>query len=258
LQTPWRDLLEQAQRAFDDGNVGQALQFCDQAALYSDKGRYEAAFLRSDILQSIGDVRGALSSLESIADPSTPDARVDCARGQALFQLAFFAEAENALKSALRIDPELAEAWFTLGVMSEILGTGQEAEYFRTARKLDSEAFFVPVYHSHEEFQELVQQAANDLPPEVREGLRGVQTIVMDLPHPEDLLAVDPPISPTTFGMLVGIVPADEVSSKPIAQRQRPAILLFKRNLERICRSKEELLQQLRRTLTIETLGEDP
>jgi tetratricopeptide (TPR) repeat protein len=253
LQIPWRDLLEQAQRALDEGDIRQALQFCDQAALHPGKGRYEAAFLRSDILQSMGDMRGALSSLESIADPSKPDARVDCGRGQALFQLALFAEAENALKSALRVDPELAEAWFTLGVMAEILGTGQEAEYFRTARKLDPDAFFVPVYHSYEEFQELVQQAANDLAPEVREGLRGVQTIVMDLPHPEDLLAVDPPISPTTFGMLVGIVPADEVSNKPVAQRQRPAILLFKRNLERMCRSKDELLQQLQRTLTVET-----
>jgi tetratricopeptide (TPR) repeat protein len=249
-------VLNEAQALWEQGDLRAALQVCDKAALQGGKARYEAALLRGDILRDAGDISGALSSYESVADPDLQDARVDCARGLALFELCRFAEAEAALGSAIRGDPANAQAYYTLGLIHELMGTGLESEHFRAARKYDPEHYPAPTYYTHEEFERLVQQAIQHVDPAVREGLRGVQTIIMDLPHPADLQTVQPPISPRTFGMLVGIVLQDEVDAPDITRHQRPAILLFKRNIERVCTSRQDLLEKLARTLAIEA-GED-
>src|SRR5690606_25477836 len=116
-------------------------QLCDRAALSGDDGRYHGALLRGDILLELGDAAAALSAYETVAQLDVPDPELDCARGIALFHLCRLPEAENALRSALRGRPDLPHAWYTLALIAEIRGNGQDPELFRRARMLDPEHY---------------------------------------------------------------------------------------------------------------------
>lgn len=250
----WEDLLEQARLAWEDGRVHDALQLCDRAALMSQPARYGAAILRGDILLDMGDAPGALSSYESVADPSVPDAELDCARGIALFEMARFAEAENALQSAVRGDSKLAEGHFVLGLLAEIVGNGQETEYFRRARRLDPERFPPTPKLSQSDFEAVVEEALERLPERVRLAMRTMPVLVAELPRPEDLKEADPPLSPRAFGMFVALAegPPGVFDDSGPAQ---PAVLLFKRNLERNCSGRDQLVQAIRDTVLEETVA---
>lgn len=247
----WRQLLGEAVAAQHDGRFGDALQLCDRAAMSGDEARYFAALMRGDVLLDLGDPAGALSSYDSVAEPSVPDPELDCARGVALFELARFPEAENALRSALRGDATIAQAHYTLGLIAEILGNGREMEHFRQARRLDPEAFSPTARLSHEEFQAAVDQALLDLPVPVRDATRSIPVLIAEIPQLSDLTQNRPPLSPTLLGLFVGPMPQDTSVLDPPAEQQ-PMILLFKRNLERTCPDRETLMREIRATVAHE------
>lgn len=247
-------LLAEARRALANRRVHDALQLCDRAALQSDDGRYEAARLRGDILLDLGDAKGALSSFDSVADPEVADPSLDCARGLALFELARLAEAENALRSAVRGDADLAEAHFTLGLIAELEGTGEENEHFRRARKLSPERFRPAGRMSTGAFEHAVAAAVVRLPEAVRQALAATPVLIADLPNPRDLVRHPASLSPMTFAMRVAIRalgdPIDDVVP------MKPALLLFKRNIERAYSAVEDVVDAVERTLR-EEFGED-
>jgi tetratricopeptide (TPR) repeat protein len=243
----WEQLLQEARAAWGDEQPHAALQLCDRAALQSAPARHAAALLRGDILLQLGDAAGALSSYDSVANPSVPDASLDCSRGLALFELARFAEAENALSSALRGDPQLAEAHHALGVMSEIMGKGDETEHFRLARRLAPQRFDLAPRLSTEQFESVVQKGLERLPERVRIAMMSMTVLVMEMPRLEDLRELNPPISPQSFGMHVAL------TAGPAATQ--PAVLLFKRNLERACPHEAALVQAVRNTVLEEAVA---
>lgn len=235
-ETTWQSLLEDA-RSLAQEHPLAALQLCDRAALLSDAGRHRAALLRGDILLELGDAAGALSCYESIADLSNKDSEVDCARGLALFHLARFAESENALKSALRDDANLPQAHFALGVMAEISGTGQEVEHFRRARRLDPERFPYAPRLSNADFEKAVEEALLGLPEALREVLQEMVVLVAPMPRLDDLRQDDAPLSPLSKATRVALA-ASYYGVVDETTPPRPAILLFKRNIERACRDR--------------------
>jgi predicted Zn-dependent protease with MMP-like domain len=170
----------------------------------------------------------------------------------ALFELGRFAEAENALHSALRGNEDLAEAWYTLALIAEIQGTGQEVECFRRARKLDPDQYPVRTLMSRQAFEHVVDEAVTSLPGGVRQALVGLPVIIAELPHPDDIRNAEPPLSPLSLGMYVGPPPnlRDTVMDQPDAQQ--PAMVLFKRNLERATLDKQDLVEEIRRTVLYE------
>ncbi len=244
----WEELLDEAERLWRDGKHHDALQLVDKAALASEDGRYHAALLRGDVLLDLGDPLGALSSYESVADPMTPDPDVDAARGIALFELARFPEADNALRSAVRGRPDLAEAHYTLALLYELLGNGREAEHFRIARKLAPDQFPIGAQMSREDFERCIQDAVMELPLTVQKAIEGIPVLVQELPHPDDLKESVPPVSPRCLGLFVGLSPRME-SVLDGASEQQPVILLFKRNLERACDSEDQLVDEIKLTV---------
>jgi predicted Zn-dependent protease with MMP-like domain len=247
----WRELLDEAVELQRDGRFRDALQLCDRAAMSGGEARYFAALMRGDVLLDLGDPLGALSSYDSVAEPSVPDPELDCARGVALFELVRFPEAENALRSALRGDATLAEAHYTLGLIAEILGTGREVEHFRQARRLDPEAYPPHAQLSREAFEAAVEQALLDLPEPVRDATCSTPVLVADVPQLADLTQSQPPLSPTVLGLFVGPMPQETSILDPPAEQQ-PTILLFKRNLERACSDRETLVREIRTTVVHE------
>ncbi len=251
----WQTLLEEA-RSLAQEHPLAALQLCDRAALLSADGRYRAALLRGDILLELGDAAGALSCYESVADITKKDSEVDCARGLALFHLARFAESENALRSALRDNPDLAQAHFALGVMAEVAGTGQEIEHFRRARRLDPTRFFSTPKLSNPEFEKVVEEALLSLPAELREKMEEVLVLVAPVPRLEDLVHEEGSLSPLCKATRVALATSyygeiDEITPP------RPAILLFKRNVERVCRDRDALVAAVATAVRDAALSED-
>lgn len=244
----WNEILDDAERLWRDGRHHDALQQVDKAALASEDARYHAALLRGDVLLDLGDPLGALSSYESVADPMTPDPDVDAARGIALFELARFPEADNALRSALRGRADLAEAHYTLGLLYELLGNGRDIEHFRIARKLAPEQFPPPSQLSRDEFESAIQSAAGELPLSVQRAIEGIPVLVQELPHPDDLREAIPPVSPRCLGLFVGLAPRFR-STLDEGVAEQPVILLFKRNLERACDSRDGLIEEIRLTV---------
>lgn len=247
----WRDLLKQAEEARLQRRYHDALQLSDRAAQQGEDARYHAALIRGDTLLEIGDAASALSTYDSVADPAVPDPELDCARGIALFELAKLPEAENALRSAVRGNPELADAYFTLGLIAEITGTGEETELFRVARRLDAARFPATPQLSRRMFEDLVEEALAELSGEVQAALSTVPVLVADVPHPEDLRRSVPPVPPTSFGMFVGLVELTPQGWRG-NELDPPAILLFKRNLERAFPEPADLVSELRHTVETE------
>jgi predicted Zn-dependent protease with MMP-like domain len=244
----WERLLDQAEDAWTQKRHHDALQLCDRAALLGEDPRYFAALLRGDILLELGDAAGALSSFESVAHPETHDPEVDLSRGVALFELGRLAEAENALKSALRGDANLAEAHYTLGLIAEVSGSGSEAEHFRQARKLDPTTYAPHPSLTREEFERVVEAAVSELPESVKSVIQNVPVLVAELPHPDDLRLAVPPLSPRSLGLFVG-TPPQQGSVLDAPPSEQPTILLFKRNLERACHDRDELIEEIRLTV---------
>jgi predicted Zn-dependent protease with MMP-like domain len=244
----WKDLLDVGVVALGEGRHHDALQLADRAAVQGHEARYFAAMLRGDILLDFGDAAAALSSYDSAAEPGVPDPELDLCRGLCLFELVRLPEAENALRSALRDDPHLAEAHYTLALIAEMSGTGDEVEHFRCARRLEPERFPPAPQLSRAEFEAVVEEALTSLPGTVRDATRSIPVLIAEVALASDLLAADPPLSPRILGMFVGIPPR-EVSVLEPPPEQQPTILLFKRNLERACRDREVLVREVRTTV---------
>lgn len=236
----WRRMLEEANAARRDRRFGDALQLSDRAAQAGEDARYHAALLRGDVMLELGNAAAALSSYEAVADPAVPDPLIDCARGIALFELTRLPEADNALRSAIRGRPDLAEAYYALGLVAELLGTGEDAELFRCARRIDVERFPPVRYLSRPAFEAVVAEAVGALPPTIADIVADLTLLVVEVPRPGDLRRTEPPVSPTALGMLV------EEPDKPDDQ---PVLLLFKRNLERAFCGREQLVAGLRRAV---------
>ena len=245
-EAPWKDLLAKAHTAWQRQRPHDALQLCDRAALLSATGRYAAARLRGDILLELGDAAGALSSYDSVAQPDVADARLDCSRGLALFELVRFAEAHSALRSALRGDPQLAAAHQALGVMAEIVGSGDAALHFRRARRLAPQQYGLSPHLTVAQFEAVVQRALERIPERLRTAMQAMAVLVQELPRLEDLQHATPQVSPQSFGMHV-LLEADEAEAQP-------AVLLFKRNLERACVDETALVQAIRDTVLQEAV----
>lgn len=239
----YKALLLAAKEAWAQTQVHDALQLCDRAALMGDAARHGAALLRGDILLDLGDAAGALSSYDSIADPSVPDSELDAARGMALLELARFAEAENALTSALRGSPDNADVLFALGLIAEMHHSGREVEFFRRARKLDPKRFAATPRLGHEGFEAVVAEALEGLPGPMRQFMTKVPVLVAEVPHPEEIKLPDPPVSPLAFGMWVALT-VDGMTDSAALPRPR-GMLLFKRNLERASSDRAALIEHI-------------
>lgn len=241
-------LVAAARAAVGERRIHDALQLCDRAALRSDEGRYLAARLRGDILLDLGDARGALSSYDSVAEPTVPDPELDLSRGLALFELARLAEADNALRSALRGKPDAAEGHYTLGLIAEMEGSGEQDGYFRRARLLAPGRYPASAKVRPEQFTLAVTAAVAKLDGPTRARLSQTPLLVAEYPNAADLARRSPPISPLAFVMRVAVRTVQVPGQPP--DSSGTALLLFKRNIERAYPEAEAMVRAIGETLS--------
>jgi Flp pilus assembly protein TadD/predicted Zn-dependent protease with MMP-like domain len=174
-------------------------------------------------------------------DPHDREARRE--KGVALFELCKFDQAKAELSKLTAEEPD---AWAEqyLGLIAERARDDvAAAAHFSRAQRLDPDAFKASPAPTASAFAKVVDEEVAKLPPPVRDGLARSSFAVVDLPDVSDLTATDPPLSPGILGLFR---PPPDGSP---AAAEKPAILLYRRNLARAAHNDDELHREVRDTL---------
>jgi predicted Zn-dependent protease with MMP-like domain len=238
--------LEEAWQALEDGEVDLALALArgllttydsDPEILYLAGSSLMEAELPTEAEHYLN---RALSS-----HPAHNDARA--ALSQLLFDTCRFSEARTQVEQLLDADPEDARAHHLASLLAERRGEyARSEEEERMAHRLAPEAFPLPPRFTQEEFDSYVEEAVAALPEEFRESMHNLAVVVEDVPGTSLLNSLESP-TPVILGLFVGTpLPDQSLAELP---RAPDAIYLFKRNLERICESRPELVEEIKITL---------
>ncbi|MBK7860154.1 MAG: metallopeptidase family protein [Archangiaceae bacterium] len=219
------------------------------AMAFNDLGQPQDALERADWV------------LEHVKGHLDPDASYE--KALALFELCRFGEAKGAFTSLLGDAERGAHAHHHLGLLLEREGKLKDAEkHFTTAREKSKDDFPEPVLLTEDEFRNEVKKAIAKLPDDMKRDIRGVPVGTEDLPGTEDLKAVEPPLSPTILGLFRGPPLDEQCTPEPGSAADTPcrSVVLYRKNLARAVKTREELIEQIRVTLLHEVghlRGED-
>lgn len=178
--------------------------------------------------------------------PGDPDAVYE--RGVALYELCRFDEAQRAFERTLALAPDDPWALHQLGLLAERRGDERRAEALLSrARTLAPDEFQPDLPVDERSFRAEVRAAVEALPASERRAISAIPVEIRDLPDDGDLLAVEPPLSPSILGLFRG-PPEDEPCTAADGPRCR-AIVFYRKNLLRFARDRRELGEQVRVTL---------
>jgi predicted Zn-dependent protease with MMP-like domain len=96
-------------------------------------------------------------------------------------------------------------------------------------------------------FCELVDRALAELPPQFDEHLQDLSVDVEDRPDPQTLRSLGLPHPWTLLGLYQGHPLTERSVEQPARFPDR--IVIYQRNVERICRNRAEIIRQVRKTV---------
>jgi predicted Zn-dependent protease with MMP-like domain len=144
------------------------------------------------------------------------------------------------------MDPEAAHAVYHLGLVLERIGpVGEAGRAFAKANALDPERYPLPVDVDETTFRRAAADAFDNLPRSIREYVENVPLLVEDFPSPE--LLAEENLSPQILGIYMG-VPRTEAGANDQPQ-DLTRVILYKKNLEKVCRDEDELVEQIQITV---------
>ncbi len=166
--------------------------------------------------------------------------------------LAFYAGRWKDAEEALRDVDDDAVAAHYLGCALERLGRDEEAdEELARAADLDPERFVEPVRMAETEFKKCLEEAYGELPEPVRALVdRTGEIIVEDFPRQSDVEAGSDPLKLGEYrGADLGASLAHPFSVETSIADAMREVILFKKNLEKVCATRDELLEQIHVTI---------
>lgn len=209
----------------------------------------EVYYLKSKALFYQDQLDGALFLVRRAIKTAGEQGVFRAFEGQILFEMGRFEEARRQLERAVAIEPEAPHSLYYLGLVLERLGDAEEAlRAFTRASSIDADHYPLPATISDEEFERAAREALDGLPRSIREEADRVPLLIEDFPS-EDLIENED-VSPQVLGIFIG-VPRTEAGATD-QPRDLDRIILFKRNLEKACRDEQELVEEIRRTVTHE------
>jgi len=213
-----------------------------------------ALALKAGLEAEVGDVDDARRTLAELPPPDVVLGDADAALEIADLHLAL-GDAELArarLRTLTGVVPDSAEVWHALGCAAADLGDDEEmrAAWKRTwvLDAAPGAAGGERRRFTDEEVGAIAEQALGELPGRARELLRDVPIVIADQPAESD---VDAGVDPRSLGLFNGTPYPD--ASHLGGQPGLTQILIFRRNLERMAGSNEELREEIRTTLLHET-----
>jgi predicted Zn-dependent protease with MMP-like domain/predicted Zn-dependent protease len=226
----------------------------------------EVYYLKSKALFYQDDLEGALFLVRRAAKAGGELGLYCAFEGQALFELGAYADAKRALERGIAIDPDAGHTLYHLGLVLERLedesdspdegesseGSGSmrvgietAAQAFSRANSLEPQQFPLPVTLDDAAFARALDSAVANLPRSIRERIEGVSLQIENFPSLE--LVRGERISPQTLGLFMGVPRTEALLTDQPLDLDR--IILFKKNLEKICQDEEDLIDQIQTTL---------
>jgi tetratricopeptide (TPR) repeat protein len=211
----------------------------------------------------LGESSEALDRADWVLSKLPKDRGAAYERAVALFELCRFAEAKKAFVALLDDTERAAHVHWHLALLLEREGKDEEAKvHFDKARALGADDFPAPVLLTKGEFQAELDRLIAALPTDMRADLSRVPIQAEDLPRLDDLTSNSPPLSPTILGLFRGPPLNEACDDAADAGAGVPcrSIVVYRKNLARAVKTKDELLEQMRVTLLHEVghlRGED-
>ncbi len=235
------------------GEFEQALELCDELLTgrpelpRPDRTlQSEVYYLKAKALFYLDDLEGAVFLVRRALKAAGDQPVYSAFEGQVLFELGRYSEAQRVLEHAVALDPDAAHAVYHYGLVLERAGDPEEASRcFARANALDPHHYPVPAEVSEEFFRGVMDEALANLPRSVRDTMENVPVLVEDFPSVELVQSED--VSPQILGIFVGVprTQASVTDQMPDIDR----IILFKKNLEKICQDREDLIDQIQITV---------
>ena len=238
--------LQDAWNALEEGEVASALATA-RALVGENDADVEAHYLAGSALMEADELEEAEPHLRRALQLAPTDPDVHAALAQLLFELCRFDEARVEAGILLENEPEDPHGHHLSALLSERRGEFARAEEEeRMAHRLAPESYPLPPRFTSVEFDAAVDAAVGELPAKFRERMGNLAVIVDDVPSDRLLGTLENP-SPGILGLFVGTpLPMKSLGDIPAPP---DAVYVFKRNLERICESPEELVEEIRITL---------
>jgi predicted Zn-dependent protease with MMP-like domain/predicted Zn-dependent protease len=217
----------------------------------------ELYYLKSKALFYLDDLEGAVFLIRRAIKSAGDQPTYYAFEGHVLFEMGAYGEARRVLERAAASEPDSPHIVYSLGlVLERIAHEGGDEESvdvarhaaelaFARANALDPGQFPLPVAVSDDAFEEVVREALDNLPRSVREYIAEVPIIVEDFPSRE--LVQQERVSPQILGIFMGVPRTAAAITEQVPDLDR--VVLFKANLEKICRDREELIDQIQITV---------
>jgi predicted Zn-dependent protease with MMP-like domain len=228
------DTWERARDLYEDGRFEEVLEMLEGVE------SVEALFLAASALYELGEHEESESvCAQALGIAELPELRH--LEAILLLQRAEPEKAKSSARRAIELDRELPEGHHVLGLAFTQLGRIDEADTaFARAAELDPESCFRPPRLTAEQFDEVVDEALEDLPEEFQEYLENVEVGVVDVPDP-DLIREG-----IEFDLL-GLYQGSTIRSDEFRFPDR--VMLFQRNLENVSPDRETLIAEIRDTV---------
>ncbi len=206
----------------------------------------EIYYLKAKAVFYLDDLEGALFLVRRGLKTAGEVSIYRAFEGQILFELGRFGEARRCLMSATALDSESSHAFYHLALVQERLNEEALAEAcFERANALDPEVYPLPARVDDAFFREAVAEAIDNLPRSIREYIDDVPILVED--YPSEQMIVEQNVSPQILGIYLG-VPRTELESVQ-HDGDFTRVILFKKNVEKICRDRDDLIEQIQITV---------
>jgi tetratricopeptide (TPR) repeat protein len=250
---PYLSAAEVALLELDD--PAQALELAEEVVSRADdQGEFlDALLLKVESLLAMDEDEADARARDALRDvPPGPfdDPMLGLRVAHAWLDLEKFDAARKHYRQVIDQEPGNADAWHGLGMCAE--GTDDHeamVEAWLKTRELDLVAAPPPWSLTEAQFEEVAAESLDELPTHIRKRLANVPVLARDYPDPD---IIRQGFDPRILGFFSG-VPYPEKSSVSGPPPHLDCVLLFKRNIERAARSRQEAAEEIRITLLHET-----
>lgn len=238
-------------RAYDAGEVAGVQRHRSAVAMLPEggPGALEYLALRWRELWLLGERDDALvvATEASRRYPDDPEATLEL--GDILVEVGRFDAALDVLLEGARKHPEHAEIWYETGLAAERVERWEvRSECFQRVWALEheQEGTGARLWLPEERFVEVAEETLERLSARIRQAVGNVAIFVED--YPDAWIFETEVGDPRVLGLFDGPERAQEAGVDFVATG--PArIYLFRRNIERMCRSAEEVEEQVEITV---------
>lgn len=246
--------LNRAELLIEDmGEFERAIQVCDlllsgqkELPRLDSTTEAEVYYLKSKALFYLDDLDGSRFLIRRASKAVANMSLYRAFEGQIAFELADFDEALALLEHANALEPEVPHSLYYLGLAFERLNRIDDASSaFLAAHNLDPDHYTIPAEFSQMALDDAAREAISNLPSSMGCYLDCVPILTEDFPDRATIS--DQEVSPQALGIFLGNPRIRGL--EPRRGDTKGTLILFKKNLEKVCKNKVELLEQIQITI---------